>query len=218
MVRDKWYVIRVNYMRIIKQKDVNISELAGELKHGKVIVYPTETCYGLGADATNQAAVERLFAIKGRAPDKAVLMLIDRPERIKQYVEWTPFLDKLARAYWPGPLTIVIAVKDKKDLADGVVAADATIAVRVSARRSARELCRALGRPLISTSANLAGGDNPYEIEMVFRLYDQAKARPDIVIDAGNLPRRPPSTIVKVVGEKIEALRQGEIIIKTCNM
>lgn len=200
-------------MRVIKQSDVIITNLVKELKRGKVIVYPTETCYGLGCDATNTQAVNRLFAIKKRARDKAVLMIIHSVEMIKQYVEWTPLLEKLAREYWPGALTVVIKVKDKKDLADGIIASDGTAAFRLSDNSFARQLCHALDRPLISTSANISGRDNPYNIETVLNQYQASDNKPDIIIDAGELPRIVPSTIIKVERDNIEILRQGELVI-----
>ena len=87
-------------MKVLKQKEVNINELADALKQGKVIVYPTETCYGLGCDATNQEAVDRLFEIKKRRKDKTVLALVSGLEMAGKYIELSPLVLELAKKYF----------------------------------------------------------------------------------------------------------------------
>ena len=201
-------------MQIIKQSEVNIEDLVNELKKGKVIVYPTETCYGLGCDATNQAAVKRLFAIKHREESKSVLVLMADAEMSKKYVQWTPALEKLARKYWPGPLTIVAKVINQNTgLADGVLGKDNTIAFRISNNNFASGLTKSLGRPLVSTSANIAAQASPYDIESIIKMFGNANDKLDFIIDGGTLPFCQPSTMARVLDDKIEVLRQGEVKI-----
>jgi len=198
-------------MQIIKQQEVNIDELTKALKQGKVIVYPTETCYGLGCDATNTEAVDKLFKIKKRQERKPVLVLAADADIIKKYINWTPVLGSLAEKYWPGPLTVVAKMREGIDLPSGVMGKDRTLAFRITDYPFASALCRELGRPLVSTSANISGMESPYDIAGVLNMFSDAADQPDIVIDGGTLARRSPSTIVSVVDDKIKILRQGEL-------
>jgi len=200
-------------MKIIKQQDANIDELSDVLKQGNVIVYPTETCYGLGCDATNQEAVNKLFEIKKRRKDKAVLVLVSDLEMAEKYVELSSLVLKMVKKYWPGPLTIVAPSSGKGKLASGVIGSDNSVAVRMTDNQFASQLGAELGKPLVSTSANIADQESPYDIESVLSMYKDANNKPDIVIDAGVLPRRKPSTIVKVIGEDFEILRQGGLLL-----
>ena len=203
-------------MKVLKQKDVNINELADALKQGKVIVYPTETCYGLGCDATNQQAVDKLFEIKKRRKDKTVLALVSGLEMAGKYIELSPLVLELAKKYWPGPLTIVAPSSDKEKLATGVIGSDNFIAVRMTDNQFAGRLCAELGRPLVSTSANISDRESPYDVESVLEMYKDVGDKPDIVIDAGALPSRKPSTIIKVRDGSFEILRQGEVTVENC--
>lgn len=186
------------------------------LNSGSTLIYPTETCYGLGCDARNNAAVERIFKIKVREPSKSVLVLVHDISIIMKYVEWNETIDELARTYWPGPLTIVAPLNTlyMDELAPGVVGEDNTLAFRVTNHPFAASLARSLGAPIVSTSANISSYSNPYDIDYVIGMFDGREYVPDLIVDAGNLPHHSPSTIVKVeVDGSKTILRQGEIII-----
>lgn len=92
---------------MITIKKDNLARAVNMLKHGKVIIFPTETSYGLGCDASNQKAVDRIFKIKKRRSQKALLVIVATMEEAKKYLVWNALAEKLARKYWPGPLTIV---------------------------------------------------------------------------------------------------------------
>lgn len=201
-------------MTIIKQQNLDMNKIVSALRAGEVLVYPTETVYGLGCDATNQEAVNKIFSIKKRQQEKSVLVIAADLNMMLDYIEWTPKLQELADKYWPGPLTIVAPIKFQNDLASGVIAQDNTIAFRVTDHPLAHELSEKLGRPLVSTSANIAAMSNPYEIEQVIKMFAEEIDQPDIIIDGGELSHRSPSTIVKLIGDDIVVLRQGELIIK----
>lgn len=204
-------------MEIISLSKIKIDDIVARLKSGAAIVYPTETCYGLGGDATKAATVERLFTIKQRQQDKSLLLLMADQAMARAYVEWSQTLAELAQRYWPGALTIVAPLKVGVDLPRGVVGQDATIAFRVTSHPLAHVLCQGLGRPLVSTSANLAAAASPYDIATVLDYFSTARHQPDIIIDAGTLPHHPPSTIVRVVGSNIKVIRQGEVIVRLSN-
>ena len=186
------------------------------LNTGSTLIYPTETCYGLGCDARNTMAVERIFKIKVREPHKPVLVIVQDISVIMKYVEWNETIDELARTYWPGPLTIVASLKtsDVPELAEGVVGADNTLAFRVTSHPFVASLAGSLGAPIVSTSANISSYANPYDIEYITSMFDGHEYTPDLIIDAGNLPHHSPSTIVKVEVDGTKTImRQGEIII-----
>lgn len=201
-------------MQIIKQQDLQIPEIIEALKTGATIVYPTETCYGLGCDATNQKAVDKIFAIKKRDTKKPLLVVAHDAALMMQYIKWNSTLDDIANKYWPGPLTVVAPAVANCALADGVKALDNTIAFRITEHPLAATLSRELERPIVSTSANIAALDNPYDIESVSAMFDSAEFQPDIIIDAGELPYLTPSTIIKISrGNEIHVIRQGSVII-----
>jgi len=200
-------------MQIVKQEDVKMEALVSDLRAGKVIVYPTETCYALGCDATNAGAVQRVFDIKQRQKNKPVLVLVPDESMMLRYVPWSPKMSEIAERYWPGALTVVSPMLVSVDLPPGVMAEDHSIAFRVTSHTFVQEVTESLGVPLVSTSANIATHENPYDIETILNMYDDVKKQPDLIVDAGPLPHRSSSTIVRVVGEHLEILRQGEVVV-----
>lgn len=201
-------------MKVIGAQSIDIADIVSSLREGKTLVYPTETCYGLGCDASHQLGVDAIFDIKQRQREKSVLVVVPSLSMMLDYVEWSPELQRIADSYWPGPLTVVTKAKDDCELAAGVIANDGTIAFRVSSHQLVRQISEALGKPLVSTSANVASEASPYDIDTVVGMFAHTKDKPDMVIDAGVLPHKSPSTIVKIDNGSIVVLRQGEIIIQ----
>lgn len=200
-------------MQILQQSKINIEEIIGALKSGQTIVYPTETCYGLGCDATNAGAVDKLFTIKQRQKDKPMLVLMADIAMAMEYVSWNTTLKRLAQQYWPGPLTVVAPLLDEVDIAPSLIGSHRMLAFRVTSHPFAQELVRGLGKPLVSTSANIAAEASPYDIAAVLAMFEHTAHQPDIIIDAGPLPHRAPSTIVRVSGDRIEIIRQGDVVV-----
>lgn len=198
-------------MKIISQSQLNIEEVVQALKQGQTFVYPTETCYGLGADATSDLAVKKLFDIKARPANKPMLMVFPSVETAKEYVVWNSVLDQISAKYWPGPLTVVVSVKENAPISRLLYGEDATIAFRISSHPLVQKITEQLNGPVVSTSANIAGGENPYTLEAVLKSFQENGVQPDMIIDAGNLSIAPPSTIIKIENEQIQVLRQGEI-------
>lgn len=200
---------------------VNQIEALDYLKSGKTVIFPTETSYGLGCDATNQEAVDTIFRIKARRNNKPLLVVVPTVEMAKEYLEWTPLLQSLADKYWPGALTIVqknkkthsLRLKQKNTLAIGVVGGDDTIAVRVTNAEIPKYLSAELGRPVVATSANIADAGDVYDSEELIEMYKGKEFQPDAIIGAGVLPKNPPTTIVSVVGGELKVLRQGGVKI-----
>lgn len=186
--------------------DHHIEEAITSLKSGGVVVFPTETAYGLAADATNEKAVARIFEIKGRDEGKSLPLIAASREMVERYAGIPQGLESLASKYWPGALTLVLPAMG--GLASGVVR-DGTVAVRVSSHPVARALSEGLNTPIVSTSANLAGKPVCYSIEDVRA---QLADTPDFYLNGGQLQPQPPSTIVAIDDYGYpEVLRQGSI-------
>lgn len=200
-------------MKIIPLQDVDIPKLAAALQEGKTIVYPTETCYGLGCNAANQIAVDAIFKIKQRQKDKPLLVIAPDVAMMMDYVAWDMRLDEIADKYWPGPLTVVAPGLSSSDIAQGVLAEDETIAFRITDHSFSAELATALGKPIVSTSANIASLESPYDIGAVLGMFEHASHQPDIIIDAGELPHQSPSTIVRFRNGSFEVIRQGAVVV-----
>ncbi len=193
--------------------ECNLASLISEILNGKVLVFPTETSYGIGCDATNQTSVDKVFAIKGRSDNKPLLIVVDSIETAKKYLRWNETLENLALKYWPGPLTIVGEYVGG-NLAKGVVGADNTVAVRVSDFPFLKSITQKIQRPLVATSANLAGEPSLYDAQEIIKVFFDKENQPDIILNYGVLPTIAATTLVSVVGNEFKILRQGSLEIK----
>lgn len=195
-------------------KNINLQTIIDALANGKTIVYPTETCYGLGCDATNNEAVKKIFQIKQRVENKPCLLLFPSIEMAKEYTQWNDTFEALAQKYWPGPLTMVAPLKEGKNLSPLLQGPGNTIAFRVSNHPFIQQFFKVFHKPLVSTSANIAGGPNPYTMQTVQTTFENQNFQPDMLLDAGTLAEHPPSTLVTLDNGNIKVLRQGEITIE----
>jgi L-threonylcarbamoyladenylate synthase len=171
------------------------------LARGGIVVYPTETAYGIGADATNPTAVARVFAIKGRDDGKPLSVLMASQGMAREYAILTPVARRLWRRFLPGPLTLVIPARS----------VGGTWGIRVSSHPFAAALVRAYGRPITATSANRSGMPPLYDSGAIIRAFGRRRIQPDLLIDAGVLPHRTPSTVVSCTPTDIAVLRIGAI-------
>lgn len=181
------------------------------MKQGAVVAIPTETSYGLAAEATNTRAVQRVFAVKGRDAGKSVPLIVSSRYMAAQYVRFPAPLGALAKRFWPAALTLVVPIKQRAAFAKGVIAKDGTVAIRVSAHRQTRHLARAVGAPIVATSANPSGKPACYRPEEIDRAFAHARVRPDALVDEGPLQPRPASTLIAVQQGKVVVLRQGSV-------
>lgn len=189
-----------------------LDEAVDLLRAGGVVVYPTETSYGIGCDGTNDEAIRRIFTIKGRPLGKGMTVLLPSLEAAGEYVELSPNVKTLVQRYWPGALNVVAPAAARTPLSP-LCATNGTHAVRLSSHPVAAALARRLGKPLVSTSANLAGKPDLYTVREIFDAFFGQPAMPDALIDAGDLPRTPPSTVIKVDRDGIRVLRQGRVVV-----
>jgi len=190
-----------------------IDEIIAQLKTGRTVVFPTETSYGLGCDATNKFAVDKIFQIKKREADKPLLVLVSSIEEAKKYLVWDEMLEKLSKKYWPGALTIIGLCKNPNALPRGVVSQSGKLAVRVSADKWLKEITNRLGCPLVATSANISGQNNIYNSLEAENIFSAQILKPDILVDGGQIPIVKPTTIVEVENGVCSIVRQGDLKI-----
>lgn len=184
-----------------------IAEAGKLIKEGEVVVYPTETLYGLAADALNEDAVRRVFEMKGRGPHTPMPVIVADMEMLKEIVRRINSMAKrLMEAFWPGPLTMVFdAAPNLPELLTG---GTASIGVRIPSSETALDLVYAAGGPITATSANATGAEPPPDPR---EAVSQLAQKPAMVIDAGMLEYVEPSTVVDIRVERIKILREGAI-------
>lgn len=191
-------------------KKRSVTQAAQVILNGGVIIYPTETIYGLGANALESRVVERVYAIKGRRKSNPILVLIsDRDALDELALEIPEAAEKLIGKFWPGPLTILF--KAAPIVSPILTAGSGKIGVRLSSSEFCRELLNICKIPITSTSANLSGEPNPNLVSMINR---KVLNRVDLIVDGGTLTSQTPSTVVDVTKGKIELVREGVIPFK----
>lgn len=179
-----------------------IKKAVGVLKKGKIIIYPTETSYGLGANAKNRKAIKRIHAIKKQAKNKPISIIVPSLAVAKKFGKIAGKTEKLIKAFMPGPLTLV--VEKRKPVAKEL--SREGIAFRISSNTIANDLCRGLGTAITATSANLHGEKPIYSGKKVIKEF---AAKVDLIIDVGELPKRRASTLYGV--QKRIILRNGPV-------
>ena len=183
-----------------------VEEAVRILREGGLVCYPTDTVYGIGAAAGDDAAVRRLFAVKGRSPDKALPLLLADGSQAGWVAEVTPLGKALAARFWPGALTIVM--RKEASYRSVALARGETAALRVPDHGLVRAMVQALGEPLTGTSANRAGAPAPISAaEVAFQMGEMV----DLVIDGGPCRSRVESTVVDITHDAIEVLREGPV-------
>jgi L-threonylcarbamoyladenylate synthase len=184
----------------------DIEKAVATLMDGGVIAFPTDTLYALGADARQAAAVDRVFAIKGREAGKALPLFVSGLEMAHEIAEVTPLARRLAIRYWPGALTLVL--RKRTGFQSGALAGGTTVALRVPRHDLALDIITKLGRPVTATSANLSGGPDPVDAQTVL---SQIGGRIDLVLDGGRCAVGVSSTVVDCTGDAAVVLRRGAI-------
>jgi L-threonylcarbamoyladenylate synthase len=202
-------------MKVIKLTKANFGEVVKQacdvLAKGGLVVYPTETCYGLGADATNANAVAKLLKYKRRREGKPLSVLVAGKSEAQQYVDLNKSAGNLYKRFLPGPVTVVSYMRKGK-LADGVASELGTVGIRISSHPVAQALAKSYGKPITATSANASWKKKPYSVEDILSpLSEVQKNKLDLVIDARELPQNETSTVVDttLVGDMV--LRAGSI-------
>ena len=204
------YIKKNILMKVISASNKNATiEAAEVLSRGGVVVYPTDTLYGLGVDATDRKAIEKIYDIKSRVNRKPIHVVVESLQAAEPYVEVTPLARSLAREFFPGALTIVLKAKDS--VPQILLGGGDTLGIRVPDKDFCIDLARAFGKPYTTTSANRSGAGNPLSVEDVREMLDENFERLDLVIDGGQLSERKASTMVDATGVTPRIIREGAI-------
>ena len=199
-------------MKIVKANQQGIKPALKYLKAGKVVIYPTDTCYGLGADTSNLQAVKRMYAVKGRELYKPVHVIVADLKMAKKYAVVDKWSQKLFKKFMPAPITIVMQLRAGKGQSWKILSAKTgTIGIAMSPNKTAMALVKKFGKPLTTTSANFAGEITAYSVNSLLKQYRRRKHQPDLILDGGTLPRRRPTTMVSVAGGRVKIFREGPI-------
>jgi L-threonylcarbamoyladenylate synthase len=184
-----------------------IEEAIDALRAGDLVVYPTETFYGVAADPSSKSALKRLFAVKGREAAKTVAMIAaDTRSAFSLAREVSPIARRLAECFWPGPLTLVLPAGVQ--IASELVGSSGGVGVRVSSHPTARALAAGLERPITATSANRAGA-SPAKTLADARTALGRKVK--VYLEGGILRTGAPSTVLEVAGDRWRIIREGAV-------
>jgi L-threonylcarbamoyladenylate synthase len=171
-----------------------VKEIVKLIKQGKVIVCPTDTVYGLIADASNKKAVERVFKIKKRPLKKPTPIFIKDISQAKKLAKINKDQEKFLKVAWPGKVTVVLERKKSKIKLYGVD--KRTIALRIPKHKLIQEILKKVNNPLTGTSANVSSKPPQTQIKKVASQFKKQKHQPDLIIDVGNLKPSKPSTVI----------------------
>lgn len=213
-------------MKILKIKD-NFDKCVETavkcLAEGGLVVYPTETCYGIGADALNQSAVDKLLSYKRRREGKPMSVLVKDLSEAEKYVDVNDSAKSIYDRFLPGPVTVVSYVRGRQNVecgmqndlvADGVVSELGTLGIRISSHPFAMKMAENYGNPITATSANASWKKKPYCVDDVLApLSDNQKARISLIIDAGELPKNESSTVIDTTLLGGMVVREGDVKI-----
>lgn len=201
-------IIRVN---LLQDYSDAIREAVKILKEGGTVVYPTDTVYGIGCNATDYKAVEMVYRIKDRPLEKPLSVIARNMAWVKELAVVPTKLESLLEKLWPGAIT---AILPKKSVIPNIVTADKpNVGLRIPDYELTEKLMAKFGYPLISTSANMSemGDDNANSPAHIIETFKPRMWQPDLMLDAGELPISPPSTIIDFSSVKPKILRVGPV-------
>jgi len=201
-------IIKLSYKNII-EKTIKI------LNQGGLVVFPSDTVYGLLVDAKNEEAVKKLINFKNRPPGKPISVFVDW-DLLYDLVLVSEKQKGLLNNILPGPFTVVL--KSKGKVCSLLESEKKTLGVRIPDYRPINSLVEKFNRAITATSANLSGKPPHYSIESLLKQLPESKKKLiDLIVDAGKLPRNKPSTVIDLVEENIKILRQGDIVFRQVN-
>lgn len=183
-----------------------LKQIAKLLSEDKVGAIPTETIYGLACNPFSERALEKLFHLKQREPNKPILLLLGKMEDLFLVVKYIPTKARiLMKHYWPGPLTIVLPAR--KSLPKLLTGGLETIGVRLTSNEIARKIAWTFGKPVTGTSANISGDPPCRSAEEVLKVFPHI----DFVVDGGVCESITPSTVVEIIDNEVKLIREGVI-------
>lgn len=187
-----------------------LNEVIDILKDNGIVIFPTETVYGIGGNALSNEVADRIYEIKQRPRDKAINILVSSKEDIEKYANIRSNIEReIIEKYMPGPITLILEKKD--DFGKSFTANNDTIGVRIPDSIIVQEILKRIDFPLIAPSANISGNPSGVEVSEIIKDFD---GKVDAIIDGGRAKLALASTIVKVENEEIKILRQGSLTIE----
>lgn len=200
-------------MKIIPLEKAKFEKIVPVLKSGGLVVTPSDTVYGLLVDATNEKAVKKLLLFKNRPPGKPISVFVAGFSMLKSQVKINKEEKRIINELLPGPFTVILA---SRHLVSPLLESEkGTLGVRIPDYFFISQLVKKFGRPITATSANLSGRSPHYSTRsLLAELPKKKKDLIDLIIDAGQLPRNKPSTVIDLTSEQIRILRQGDIVFK----
>ncbi len=207
-------------MKIIKLSNQKPEKIINEaievLKNGGLVVFPTDTVYGLLADATNPKAVDKLAAFKERPPGKAISVFVSGEKMAEKYVTINQSAKNIINNLLPGPFTVICQSRHQTD--PRLEAENGTLGFRIPDYPLILELVKQLGRPVTATSANVSSTPPRYSTESLLKNLSENKKRLlSLIVNAGKLPKNKPSTVIDTTGGQIKTLRLGDFLPATPN-
>lgn len=201
-VSQSWY-----HATVVRATQTEIEEAVEALRAGELVVFPTETVYGLGANASDPAAVRKIFEVKGRPTDHPVIVHLDNPRYLHRWVsQMPPVAEQLAAKFWPGPLTLILPKADNVN--DLVTGGQDSVGIRIPSHPIAQQLLTAFGGGIAAPSANRFGRLSPTKPEHV---REELGSAVRCILDGGESPIGLESTIVSCLGNEARLLRPGFI-------
>ena len=197
-------------MQYNESTNIHIQQAVAALNAGKLVAFPTETVYGLGADACNNNAIQKVFEVKQRPNQRALIIHIADETQIDLWAKDVPEIARIfAKNFWPGPLTLVLP--KKASTSDLITGGQNTVALRVPKHPLTLELLRQFGSGIVGPSANTYGHPSPINADQVRQDLGE---KVDVILDGGNCELGMPSTIVGFSDDKFNILRQGSLPIE----
>lgn len=196
------------YLKKEQIDDLEIFKIANDLKKGKLVVFPTDTVYGIGTNAYDKKACERIYKIKERPKNKPLISLISDICMLREIVEKiSPVEQKLIDTFWPGALTIKLKKKNES-IPDIVSGGDGYITIRLIKESLIHNIIKIVGIPIVAPSANISGNSSGTKIKEII---NELGEKVDYILDYGDIENDTVSTIVQVEDEKIIIIREGKI-------
>ena len=191
--------------RLLRIDKESIREAAATILKGGLVVYPTDTVYGLGCDPFDKEAVNKVADVKRRIKGNFPV-LVETIEKAKELGEVDGDAETLALRFWPGPLTIVVS--SRAELPSSIVGTDRMVGLRVPGRKDTLDFISMCGGSLVGTSANISGAPSMRQADEALKIFE---GKVDLVLDGGSLAKSPESTVVRATSKRVDILREGAV-------
>jgi len=195
-------------LQIVDLYKTDFASLVDNIKRGKTLCYPTETIYGLGCIISNAQAIEKIYQIKSREKEKKFSILFKDIKMVKKFCKLNAIEKDLIMKFTPGPLSILLKIKNTNLVLNSLIGEDSKINCRISSHPFVINLFELLDVPIVSTSANLSRDKNIFSFKTIYSTFHNLV---DIIINAGDIKESLGSTIVEIENDGIKIIREGDI-------